>query len=84
MVHCVQKCLLTIKRVTDFHKAHHAQQGQSGETAEAKQHAAERVHEAHCSSIQPPVWECQGGVRRTAQADRYLYSVYSIKNMLKV
>lgn len=39
---------------TYFYKAHDAEQGQSGQTADAKQHATKSVYVAHCFPIQPP------------------------------
>ena len=37
-----------------FHKAHHAQQGERGQTADPEQHAAEGVQVAHGLPVQPP------------------------------
>ena len=48
------KTRLTVEGMAHLHKAHQAQQGERGQTADAEQHAAEGVQVAHGPPVQPP------------------------------
>lgn len=52
--HCVRNSSfrsLTIERVADFHKAHHAKQCESGQAADAKQNATKGIDVAEGFSV---------------------------------